>query len=306
MDVRRLELLRELAERGSVTAVARATNRTVSAVSQQLKVLEREAGIPLTERSGRGLLLTGAGRMLAQTATDVAVALERADAVWADFKMTPRGEVSLTTFPTGGQMLLPGVLKAVADMPGLTVVATDQDPQLPDFGDLTPDFDIVLADSPGLLPSWRERGLSVVKLLEEPLDVALPEGHPLSAKASLSARDLIGETWIGAPLGYPYDRILRQLEAITGEPATIGQRFLDNGIIEALVASGYGIAILPRFTTRDHENGLVTRPLSGVRALRRISALLRPDRAERPSVRLVVEALRVEAARVAAQHTTAV
>jgi DNA-binding transcriptional LysR family regulator len=232
MDVHRLELLRELAERGSVTAVARATNRTVSAVSQQLKVLEREAGVPLTERSGRGIVLTGAGRMLAQTATDVAVAIERAEAVWADFIEAPRGEVTLTTFPTGGQMLLPGLLDAVAQIPGLTLVATDQDPLLPDFADLTPDFDIVLADSPGMLPSWRERGLTVVKLLDEPLDVALPEGHPLAAKSSLSARDLVDETWIGVPLGFPYDRIVRQLEAITGVPATIGQRFLDNGIVD--------------------------------------------------------------------------
>ena len=68
MDVRRLELLRELADRGSITAVAHATNRTASAVSQQLKILEREAGVPLTERSGRGVILTSAGRALARTA----------------------------------------------------------------------------------------------------------------------------------------------------------------------------------------------------------------------------------------------
>ena len=302
MDVYRLELLRELAERGSITAVARATNRTVSAVSQQLKVLEREAGLPLTERSGRGILLTGAGRMLAQTATDVAIALERADAVWKEFMLSPRGEVTLTTFPTGGQMLLPGLLDAVAGIPDLTLIASDQDPLHPDFAELTPDFDIVIADAPGLMPSWRERGLAVVKLMDEPLDVALPEGHPLAAKASLSAKDLVDVTWIGVPLGFPYDRILRQLEAITGVPATIGQRFLDNGIVEALVATGHGIAILPRFTTRDHENGLVTRPLSGIRSTRQISALMRPDRAERPSVRLVVQALRDVASGVAAQH----
>ena len=303
MDVNRLELLRELSDRGSITAVARATNRTVSAVSQQLKVLEREAGIPLTEKNGRGLSLTGAGRMLAETARDVAVALERADALWNDFKQAPRGEVTLTTFPTGGQMLLPGLLDAVAEIPGLRLIATDQDPLLPDFADLTPDFDIVLADSSGVLPSWRARGLAVVKLLEEPLDVALPEGHPLAAKASLSARDLVDVTWIGVPLGFPYDRILRQLEASTGVAATIGQRFQDNGIVEVLVASGHGVAILPRYTTRDNGNGLVTRPLSGVRAVRQISALMRPDRAERPSVRLVVEALRAEASRVTLQHS---
>jgi DNA-binding transcriptional LysR family regulator len=303
MDVNRLELLRELSDRGSITAVARATNRTASAVSQQLKVLEREAGTPLTEKNGRGISLTGAGRMLAETARDVAVALERADALWNDFKQAPRGEVTLTTFPTGGQMLLPGLLDAVADIPGLRLIATDQDPLLPDFADLTPDFDIVLADSSGVLPSWRARGLTVVKLMEEPLDVALPEGHPLAAKKSLSARDLVDVTWIGVPLGFPYDRILRQLEASTGIAANIGQRFQDNGIVEVLVASGHGVAILPRYTTRDNSNGLVTRPLSGVRAVRQISALMRPDRAERPSVRLVVEALRTEANRVTAQHS---
>jgi DNA-binding transcriptional LysR family regulator len=304
MDVRRLELLRELAERGSITAVATATNRTSSAVSQQLKVLEREAGIPLTERRGRGIVLTGAGRMLAQTATDVAVALQRADALWEDFKQAPSGDVSLTIFPTGGQMLLPGLLAAIADVPGLTLMCSDQDPLLPDFADLTPDFDIVVADAPAILPSWRERGLAVLPLMTEPLDVALPEGHPLSEKKTLSPKDLIDESWIGVPAGFPFDRILRQVETVNGTPARVLQRFVDNGIVESVVAAGHGIAILPRYTTRDHENGLVTRPLTGVRAIRQISALMRPDRAERPSVRLVAEALRAEAQRFVAEHRT--
>src|SRR6187402_2733001 len=121
MDVRRLELLRELADRGSITAVARATHRTASAVSQQLKVLEREAGVPLTERAGRGIVLTASGRALARTATDVVTAIERAEALWEDFRSAPRGEVTMTIFPTGGEMLLPGLLTAVDRMPGLTL-----------------------------------------------------------------------------------------------------------------------------------------------------------------------------------------
>jgi len=302
MDIRRLELLRELAERGSVTAVAVATRRTASAVSQQLKILEREAGIPLTERSGRGIALTAAGRELARTAADVATAIERAEALWEDFRGQPRGEVTLTTFPTAGQMFLPGVLTTVAGVVGLTLTCSDQD-QLPDAADLTSNFDIVLTDSPGVLPRWAQRGLVVVQLMREPLDVALPESHPLAKKDSLSPADLVAETWIGVPLGFPFDRILRQIEALNGSPATIGQRFADNGIVESLVAAGHGIAILPRFTTRDHENGLVTKPLREVRATRLISALLRPDRAERPSVRLVVDALRVEATAVVARYT---
>ena len=302
MDVRRLELLRELSERGSITAVARATNRTASAVSQQLKVLEREAGTPLTERAGRGLVLTGAGRALARTATDVAVALERAEALWENFKHAPQGEVTLTTFPSAGQMLLPGLLSAVASLPGLELLCSDQDPLIPDFADLTPNFDIVLADSPGNLPSWKERGLAVVPLMQEPLDVGLPVGHRLAAKTSLLPSDLVDEIWIGIPDGFPYDRVLRQIEVANGSPARIGQRFVDNGIVEAVVAGGHGIAVLPRYTTNDHENGLITRPLSGIRATRQISALMRPDRAERPSVRRVVVELRAEAQRFQAEH----
>ena len=302
MDIRRLELLRELADRGSITAVAQATRRTASAVSQQLKILEREAGVPLTERSGRGIQLTSAGRALARTATDVATAIERAEALWADFRSQPRGEVTLTIFPTGGQMLLPGLLSAIDGMPGLTLHARDLDSFVTDLADLTSDFDVVVADSPGVLPSWAERGLTVVQLMREPLDIAMPEDHPLGAKASLTPADLADETWIGTPQGLPFDRILRGIEAANGTPARVIQRFADNGIVESLVAAGHGIGILPRFTTRDRENGLITRPLVGVRSSRLISALLRPDRAERPSVRVVVEALRDEAERFETAH----
>jgi len=302
MDIRRLELLRELADRGSITAVAAATRRTASAVSQQLKILEREAGVPLTERSGRGIQLTSAGRALARTAADVATAIERAEALWEDFRSAPRGEVTLTIFPTGGQMLLPGLLTAIDRMPGLVLHAGDLDSHVMDIADLTADFDVVVADAPGVLPSWSERGLTVVPLMREPLDIALPEGHPLGDKAALTPADLVDETWIGTPRDLPFDRILRGIEAANASPAHVIQRFADNGVVEALVAAGHGIGILPRFTTRDRENGLITRPLVGVRASRLISALLRPDRAERPSVRAVVEALRAEAERFDNAH----
>ena len=302
MDIRRLELLRELADRGSITAVARATHRTTSAVSQQLKILEREAGVPLTERSGRGVALTSAGRALARTATDVATAIERAEALWADFRSQPQGEVTLTIFPTAGQMFLPGLLTRIGARPGLSLICSDLDSFVVDIADFTADFDIVIADAPGILPSWSTRGLTVVPLMREPLDIALPDGHPLGAKKSLTPADVIDENWIGVPTDLPFDRILRGIEAANAAPARVVQRIADNGIVESLVAAGHGIGILPRYTTRDRENGLITRPLVGVRSSRLISALIRPDRAERPSVRAVVSALQAEAAQFEKQH----
>lgn len=305
MDVKRLELLRELAERGSVTEVAYATKRTPSAVSQQLKQLEKEAGLPLFELAGRGISLTAAGRRLAQTATEVAIALERAESAWREYAEQPAGDVTLTTFPTGGAMLLPNVLTRLAATPGLNLICTDQDPALPDFADLTADFDIVLADTPTGSRSWRDRGLKVVPLMSEPLDVALPEGHRLASRRQVTPHDLVGERWIGSPADFPNDRILREMAAITGEPIDVEQRFMDNLIIEALVAAGHGLAILPRYTTRERDNKLITRPLADIRSRREISVLMRPDRAERPSVRLIVATLQEEAARLEASHRSA-
>jgi len=306
MDVQRLELLRELAERGSVTAVALATHRTPSAVSQQLKVLEREAGLPLTERSGRGLILTDAGRALAASATDIAVALERATAVWDTFRNTATGDVSLVTFPTAGQMLLPGVLQDLAGLDGLAVHCTDMDPELSDFPALTSDYDIVLAHGMRGQLTWGGRGLTSVPLMTEPLDVGLPADHRLAGRASLGASDVIGETWIGVPNGYPFERILHDIEQQTGGRARVTQRFADMRLIESFIMAGLGIALVPRYTSGGNQPGrMVLKPLRGFDAERQIVALMRPDRAERLAVRTVIDALRARAAQVQAEHAAA-
>lgn len=304
MDVQRLELLRELAERGSVTAVARATHRTASAVSQQLKVLEREAGLPLTERRGRGLVLTNAGRALARSATDVAVALARADALWDEFRHDATGEVSLVTFPTAGQMLLPGVVSDLTAVTGLVLNCTDMDSEVSDFPGLTAEFDIVLAHTMRGQPSWGGRGLTVVPLMTEPLDVGLPADHRLAGRAWIAPSDVVEETWIGVAEGYPFERILHEIEQQTGARLSVAQRFADLRLIESFIMAGLGIALMPRYTSGGGKPGkLVLKPLRGVHAERSIVALMRPDRAERLAVRTVVELLRVRAATVQAAHT---
>lgn len=302
MDVRRLGLLRELSERGTVGAVADAMQITPSAVSQQLKVLEKEAGFTLVEPSGRGVSLTAAGRALAEAAVEIAVAVERAEGRWREYMQRPGGQVRIATFQTGGEMLLPGLLTRMSAVPEVELVISDVLGHVVEFADLVPDHDLVLADSPTSAAAWIDRGLQVVPLMSEPLDVALAEDHPLAQRASLSPKDVVGEAWIGVPHGFPFDLVLGQVVAATGEPANVVQRISDNGIVEALVAAGHGIAILPRFTTRGRGNGLVSRPLVGIRAQRQIAAVLRPDRFERPSVRLVLQALRDEARAVADSH----
>ena len=106
LDVRRLRLLRELAARRTVTAVAEALSYTPSAVSQQLAALERDAGVRLLERVGRGVQLTEAGRLLAGHADAVIARLEAAEADLARAAGDVSGRVRVACFQTGAHALV--------------------------------------------------------------------------------------------------------------------------------------------------------------------------------------------------------
>ncbi|MGO8958686.1 MAG: LysR family transcriptional regulator [Streptosporangiaceae bacterium] len=129
LDVRKMRLLRELARLGTIVAVADALSYTPSAVSQQLSALEREAGVPLTRRSGRGVALTAAGADLAERAGPVLALLEQASAAMAAARPELTGELRIGAFQTAVRTLLPGALVALAaEHPKLELHATELDP----------------------------------------------------------------------------------------------------------------------------------------------------------------------------------
>lgn len=289
MDIRHLELLRDLRERGSLAAVAAATHRTPSALSQQLRTAQRAAGTPLVEPDGRRLRLTEAGELLADGADDVAAALARVSARLEEHRGRPTGRVTVAGLPSGLTALLPGALTMLAGTE-VELGVDDIDLAEQDYASAAADADIVVAHSlTSEVPAGSE-GLVSTVLVREPLDVALPPDHPLAGRAELRPRDVIDESWIAVPEGYPFDTVLQRIEAECGRPATRRLRMRDNQLIAALVASGEGIALLPRFTTRTADEFLL-RPLTGVLAARWIVALSRPDRAERAAVRLVTREL---------------
>ena len=103
--------------------------------------------------------------------------------------------------------------------------------------------------------------------------------------------DVVDEPWICVPEGYPFDVVRRDIEQATGRGTPIRQRLRDNRSVAALVAAGFGVALLPRFTGGRYSD-VVLKPLEGVPAVRWVVAMSRPDRAERAAVARVVEALR--------------
>ena len=292
-----LELIHAFALYGSVTGVAEASLRSPSAVSQALKAAERALGMKLTQPAGRGLELTEAGRLLAAGGAELARTLARVQADWDDYRGQPRGRVRLAAFPSAAEYILPGVLRELADT-DIELECVDDDTAEAGFARLTRDFDLVLAHSYyGARPVVSE-GLEVVTIVDEPLDVALRTGHRLAGHAHVTPAQVVREDWIGVPTGYPFDRLLQAIAEVAGRAPRVVQRLRDNRLVEAVVRSGDCLAILPRFTTRPGD-GLELRPLHGLRARRRTSVVMRPDRAQRLAVRRVVEAIRTSAQAVA-------
>lgn len=296
MEVRRLRLLRELADRGTVTAVAKALDYTPSAVSQQLRALQAEAGVPLTEPAGRGLRLTDAGWALVTRADEVLAAMDRMDAELNSFRSAPRGTVRLAMFPSGALLVLPGLLRRMAAEPQLRLEFRDVDVTSAEVPALLADFDVVVTHRDDHAPPFDAARAEITSLYREPLDVALPPGHRLSGNARVELTELAGEPWIGVNVGFPVDDVLRSLAVRTGTRPEVVQRVNDFRITEALVAAGHGVALLPRYLV-DNPN-LVMRPLAGVRAGRNIEALTRRGASGRPAVHAVLAALRAESAAI--------
>ena len=292
MDERQLRVLREVGELGSVTAAAEALLVTPSAISQQLRLLQRSIPVPLTERSGRRVVLTAAGQALAGAAADVESALARARHTVDDFLEQPDAAVSVAAFHSAAAMFYPMLLRA-----GNNVTLHDEDVPQDDFPPLTREYDVVLAHRLDHAPAW-PRTVAATPLLHEPLDVAMPADHPLAVKRAVTPRDVAHEPWITVHDGFPLMATIDAIGAATNHRLNLVHRINEFAVVAEVVAAGGGLALMPRWTTRRHP-AVVLRPLRNVHARRHIDALHRPERTARQAVRTTLATLHQTAAQIA-------
>jgi DNA-binding transcriptional LysR family regulator len=295
LSVDRLRILRELADRGTVAGVAEALSMTPSAVSQQLKVLAREAGVPLLEPDGRRVRLTDAGQALVVRADEVLAAMDRAAAEMALYRGTSHGRVRVALFPSGAGLLLPRVLTALAGT-GVHIAASDEDVPPTAVPRLLADYDVVLTHRDEHATSVAGPRITVEPLMREPIDVTVALDHRLAGRGSVTAEELADETWLSVRGGFPVDDVLRTIATVTGVQPRIAQRLNDFSVIEELVAAGHGVALMPRHAVR--HPGIAVLRLSGVRAGRSYDLATRPHAAERPAIATVLAAFRTAAREV--------
>jgi DNA-binding transcriptional LysR family regulator len=288
IDVRRLRVLRALADHGTVAAAAQALHLTPSAVSQQLAALEREVGQPVAERRGRGLVLTGAADVLLDHAHALFAQLERAEADVAAHARGELGTVVVGAFPTAlASIAAPAAEALAATQPRLGLELLDVE---------SPHCFAALAEE---APAPGDPRFARRPLLDDPLDAVLPAGHPLAARSAIALEALADETWVGPSPATSCLEVTLAGCAAAGFTPRLVHRTNDFTTLMTFVAAGLGVALVPRLAQGRIPDGVAVVALRGTPPARRVFAATRRGSEARPTVAAVLDALG-DAAAVAA------
>jgi DNA-binding transcriptional LysR family regulator len=282
LDVNRLRLLRELAHRGTIAAVAEALSFSASAVSQQLSTLERETGVPLLARTGRRVALTPAGQNLVRHAEAVLEHLARADAELAHARTAPTGPVRIGSCPSAARAVVPAALaKLTLDHPLLEPHVTELDPAAVPAALRAGELDVALVHAYDFVPAATEPGLSCEDLFTEPMYLAA------SAPGTLAAHS--ESPWILAPSGTLCRAMTERACQAEGFRPRVRHEVDDFATVLALVALGQGVALVPHLGIADPPAGVV---LTRLPLFRRTRIACRAGAGAHPAVTAVTAALR--------------
>jgi DNA-binding transcriptional LysR family regulator len=298
VDWRKLRLLHELDRRGTIAATAEAMFLTPSAVSQQLTGLAREVGVPLLERRGRTVVLTGQARVLLAHAEEMRELAERTRAAldaWDDGSV---GYVRVGSLSTGiAALVAPAIVRLRRERPGLTVQVSEREPdealKLLDAGELEI---AVTVDYPGA-PSREDARYRRVDLLADVMDAVVPLGHPLAARASVDLTELAGDVWVGAAASDACSHIVAGICAAAGFSPDVQHYCREWDAVAALVGAGVGVALIPRSAQPLRPHDVAVLPVAGAPATRLLFALMRAGTERDPGTRATLEAMGAVAAR---------
>lgn len=291
LELRRLRLLHELNERGTIAAVADALQFTPAAVSQQLAVLEREAGVPLLERVGRNVRLTDPALLLVGHARALLDRAERAEAELAAGAGRLAGRARIGAFQSVSMFIAAPAMRSLAGSElRLELIEAEPEEALPALA--LGDYDLVLADEWQHQPRPRLDGLERHLLHVDQVRLILPADHPQAKRRRVRLADLADAAWITGPAGAGWSEMtLRTCRELGGFEPRVHHRTNDGIVSQTLVAQGLGVALLPDLATSE-QPATVRRPLAEGDVHRTIYAATRSVDEARPSVQALLEAAR--------------
>jgi DNA-binding transcriptional LysR family regulator len=273
LDVKRMRVLREVAQRGSFSAAADALAYTQSAISQQVAALEREAGTRLVERSARGVRLTDAGQALVQHADAILSRLADAEAELEAIAGLRGGRLRMASFESAGATLMPLAIATFRKRhPAVELSLLQAEPaeSLPKLK--SGELEIALTFDPNDVSSPSGESIEHVHLLDDPLYLALAPDHPLANKRTLRLGDLAAEAWIEGTANCACAAMTRRACERAGFVPRIAFESDDYAAIQGFVAAGVGVALVAELALTTVRDDIVIRSLGRETPVRRIFA----------------------------------
>jgi molybdate transport repressor ModE-like protein len=292
VDPRRVLLFRTVARSGSLSAAARELGTTQSAVSQQLRQLEREAGGPLLVRTTRGTRLTEAGAALLARADVVHSALHQAGEELGALADLRAGTVRLAAFPSAAATLVPLAVRSLHDdHAGIQVTLVESEPPEAWTAVLAGDVDVALVfgydrppDDDGSL-AWAPLGV-------EPMHLVLPPGGGTPTR--VTPRWLAQQGWV-AGCERCRQHLLERCRDAGFEPRLLHESD-DYVVVQNLVAHGLGITVLPQLALTAFRHPEVEVRPAPTFGERHVGMVYRPGAEGVPAARALMERLQVVAA----------
>ncbi|NYE36750.1 DNA-binding transcriptional LysR family regulator [Nocardioides cavernae] len=293
IDLAALTSLRAVDTCGSVVGAADSLGFTPSAVSQQVKRLEKQTGVALLERVGRGVMLTAHGRRLVDDGARLLTELEEIESGLQRDAARVTGRLRVAAFSTAMRGLVAGAVRDLLDQhPELSLTLTEREPW--DTVDLVAagQQDLGIVHQWGDVPLHLPDHLVSVTIARDVADVVVPRGHRLAGRTRVSPRDLVDEPWVATPEGSICRQWLLRMYDGTGRAPRIAHVAMEFDSHLALVGAGLGIALVPRLGRSALPPDVVAVAAHRPVPSREITVVHRASMAESPAVRAVVEALR--------------
>jgi len=302
LDVRRLRVLHAVSGYGSVTAAAAALGYSAPAVSQQLAALEREVGMRLTERAGRGVELTPAAVILVGHTDALLARLDAAEADLAALRDQIAGRVALAAFPSAAASLVPAAWAALADSaPQVRLDLTEMEPEESLPAMLRNETDVAVAHEYDLLPRPLDPLFERRELLDDPVVLAIPADSALSQAGlgPVPLATLAGQPFLAPRQGTSCAEMIQRACARAGFVPRVVARASDFQVLLSLVAAGAGVTLVPGLAARWLPPRVRLVPPADP-VTRRVFTVSRRGGDRKPAVRVVLDALSAAAGPAAA------
>jgi molybdate transport repressor ModE-like protein len=291
LDVKRMAVLREVVARGSFSAAADALHLSQSAVSQQVAALEKEVGQPLLERTSAGPKLTPAGEALAAHADAVIARLEEAERELAEIAGLEGGRLRLMSFPTASATLVTrGMSEFNRRFPNIELGFSEGEPEDSIPALRSGEIDIAVAFDYPAFPEKFGRDTESELILEEPMRVALPPGHPLAASKTVKVEALADEDWLCGEKPSSCREHILSLCRLCGFEPKISFQSDDYQVLQGLVAAGLGVTLLPDLA--GEHSGVELRDVAPDVPMRRVWAVTREAASRSPATDEMLAILR--------------